>query len=184
MTPGFFAHLIVSAALLLLVANAVSGVEMRGAVSAILAALMLGLVNAVVRPLAIVLTLPLTVVTFGLFLLILNGVMLKLAAALVPGFRIRGIMPAVWQPAADAAESPDRRLHGAGVVAAETGPGKARSARSEAKPSEGRVPRQSRGSAKPGTRKREASRRVLASEHSSENTSRFPTPLPPLFETP
>ena len=96
MTPDFFAHLIVSAALLLLVANAVSGVEVRGAVSAILAALMLGLVNAVVRPLAIVLTLPLTVVTFGLFLLILNGVMLKLATALVPGFRIRGFMPAVW----------------------------------------------------------------------------------------
>jgi putative membrane protein len=49
-----------------------------------------------VRPLAIVLTLPLTVVTFGLFLLVLNGVMLKLAATLVPGFRIRGFMPAVW----------------------------------------------------------------------------------------
>lgn len=96
MTPSFFAHLIVSAALLLLVANAVSGVEIRGAVSAILAALVLGLVNAVVRPLAIVLTLPLTVVTFGLFLLVLNGVMLKLTTALVPGFRIRGFMPAVW----------------------------------------------------------------------------------------
>ena len=96
MTPDFFAHLIVSAALLLLVANAVSGIEVRGALSAVLAALVLGLVNAVVRPLAVLLTLPLTVVTFGLFLLILNGVMLKLAAALVPGFRIRGFMPAVW----------------------------------------------------------------------------------------
>jgi putative membrane protein len=95
-TPDFFAHLIVSAALLLLVANAVRGVEVRGAVSAVLAALVLGLVNAFVRPLAIVLTLPLTVVTFGLFLLVLNGVMLKLSAALVPGFRIRGFMPAVW----------------------------------------------------------------------------------------
>jgi putative membrane protein len=137
-TPDFFAHLIVSAALLLLVANAVSGVEIRGALSAILAALVLGLVNAMVRPLAVVLTLPLTVITFGLFLLVLNGVMLKLAAALVPGFRIRGFMPAVWgsllltllrlshsrvharglgQPSADAAQSPDRRLHGAGVVA-------------------------------------------------------------------
>jgi len=95
-TPDFFAHLIVSAALLLLVANAVSGMEIRGALSAILAALALGLVNAVVRPLAIVLTLPLTVVTFGLFLLVVNGGMLKLAAAVVPGFRIRGFMPAVW----------------------------------------------------------------------------------------
>jgi putative membrane protein len=95
-TPDFFAHLIVSAALLLLVANLVGGVEIRGALSAILAALVLGLVNAIVRPLAILLTLPLTVVTFGLFLLVINGVMLKLAAAIVPGFRIRGFMPAVW----------------------------------------------------------------------------------------
>jgi putative membrane protein len=95
-TPDFFAHLIVSAALLLLVANAVSGMEIRGALSAVLAALVLGLVNAFVRPLAILLTLPLTLLTFGLFLLVLNGLMLKLAAAVVPGFRIRGFMPAVW----------------------------------------------------------------------------------------
>ena len=96
MAPDFFAHLIVSAALLLLVANAVRGIEIGGALAAILAALVLGLVNALVRPLAILLTLPLTVVTFGLFLLVVNGLMLKLAAALVPGFHIRGLMPAVW----------------------------------------------------------------------------------------
>ena len=96
MAPDFFAHLIVSAALLLLVASAVRGIEIGGALAAILAALVLGLVNALVRPLAILLTLPLTVVTFGLFLLVVNGLMLKLAAALVPGFRIRGFMPAVW----------------------------------------------------------------------------------------
>jgi putative membrane protein len=96
MSPDFFAHLVVSAALLLLVANAVKGVQIRGALSAVLAALVLGLVNAVVRPLAVVLTLPLTFITFGLFLLVVNGLMLKFAAALVPGFRIRGIMPAVW----------------------------------------------------------------------------------------
>ena len=96
MSPDFFAHLVVSAALLLLVANAVKGMQISGALSAVLAALVLGLVNAVVRPLAVLLTLPLTFVTFGLFLLVLNGLMLKLAAALVPGFRIRGVMPAVW----------------------------------------------------------------------------------------
>jgi len=96
MSPDFFAHLVVSAALLLLVANTVKGMQISGALSAVLAALVLGLVNAVVRPLAVLLTLPLTFVTFGLFLLVLNGLMLKLAAALVPGFRIRGVMPAVW----------------------------------------------------------------------------------------
>lgn len=96
MTADFFAHLIVSAALLLLVAQAISGMQLTGAGSALLAALVLGLVNAVVRPLAVLLTLPLTVLTFGLFLLVLNGLMLKLVAAVVPGFRIQGVMPAVW----------------------------------------------------------------------------------------
>jgi putative membrane protein len=96
MFQGFLAHLIVTAALLLLVTNALDGIEIRGALSALFAAFILGLVNALVRPVALVLTLPLTVVTFGLFLLVLNGGMLKLAAALVPGFRIRGWMPAIW----------------------------------------------------------------------------------------
>ena len=96
MPQGFLAHLIVTAALLLLVTNALDGIEIRGAVSALFAAFILGLVNALVRPVALVLTLPLTVVTFGVFLLVLNGGMLKLVAALVPGFRIRGWMPAIW----------------------------------------------------------------------------------------
>ena len=96
MPVGFFAHLIVSAALLLLVANLVPGFRIRGAVSALLAALALGIVNALVKPLAILLTLPITIVTFGLFLLVVNALMLKLAAALVPGFRIRGLFPAIW----------------------------------------------------------------------------------------
>jgi putative membrane protein len=96
MPEGFLAHLIVTAALLLLVTNTLDGIEISGAASALFAAFVLGLVNALVRPVALVLTLPLTVVTFGVFLLFLNGGMLKLVAALVPGFRIRGWMPAIW----------------------------------------------------------------------------------------
>jgi putative membrane protein len=96
MPHGFLAHLIVTAALLLLVANAIDGIEIKGAVAAVLAAFVLGLVNALVRPVALVLTLPLTMVTFGLFLLVLNGGMLKLAAVFVPGFRIHGWLPAIW----------------------------------------------------------------------------------------
>lgn len=93
---AFVAHLLVTAALLLLVANLVRNFELDDATSAILAAIVLGLVNAFVRPIALVLTLPLTVVTFGLFLLVLNGAMLKLAASVVPGFEIRGFLPAMW----------------------------------------------------------------------------------------
>jgi len=86
----FLAHLLVTAALLLVVANLVEGIQIEGWSSAILGALVLGLANACVRPLMIVLTLPLTVLTFGLFLLVVNGVTLQLAAALTPGIKVSG----------------------------------------------------------------------------------------------
>ena len=62
----------------------------RSIVTLLVAALVLGLLNAIVRPILFVLTLPLTVVTLGLFLLVLNAIMLELTAALVPGFDIHG----------------------------------------------------------------------------------------------
>jgi len=86
----FVAHLVITAALLLLVANLVPGVQVKGFGSAFLAALVLGLVNAFVRPLMVFFTLPLTVLTFGLFLLVVNALMLMLVGALVPGFRVQG----------------------------------------------------------------------------------------------
>jgi putative membrane protein len=86
----FLAHLVVTAALLLLVANLVRGVQVQGWGSAILGALALGLVNAFVRPVMVLLTLPFTVLTFGLFLLVVNALMLWLVAALVPGIRVQG----------------------------------------------------------------------------------------------
>ncbi|NNL67501.1 MAG: phage holin family protein [Myxococcales bacterium] len=92
----FLAHLIVSAALLLVVAHAIRGFEVDGAIGALLGALVLGFANAFVRPILVVLSLPITILTFGLFLVVVNAVVLKLAAALVPGFRIRGFLPAVW----------------------------------------------------------------------------------------
>ena len=91
----FLAHLLLTAALLLLVANLVRGVEVEGWGSAILGALVLGLVNAFVRPLMVVLTFPLTILTFGLFLLVVNALMLWLVAAMVPGIRVQGFGPAL-----------------------------------------------------------------------------------------
>lgn len=91
----FLAHLVVSAALLLVVAYAVRGFEVDGPLGALLGALVLGFANAFVRPILVVLSLPITVITFGLFLIVVNALMLKLAAALVPGFRIRGFVPAL-----------------------------------------------------------------------------------------
>lgn len=87
---AFVVHLVVSAALILVVANLVRGFEVAGWGPALIGALMLGLVNAFVRPVMVLLTLPLTIVTFGLFLLVVNALMLWLAAWFVPGMRIHG----------------------------------------------------------------------------------------------
>ncbi|WP_333874299.1 phage holin family protein [Methylobacter sp.] len=92
---SFFAHLILSAGLLLLMAHLVRGVQVEGWGSAIIGAIVLGFVNAVIRPIMIFLTLPLTVISFGLFLLVINALMLLLMAALVPGIRVQGFWPAL-----------------------------------------------------------------------------------------
>jgi len=91
----FLAHLLITAALLLLVANLVRGVQVAGWGSALFGAFVLGLVNAFVRPAMVLLTLPLTVLTFGLFLLVVNAFVLWLVAALVPGVRVAGFGPAL-----------------------------------------------------------------------------------------
>lgn len=62
---------------------------------AMLAAVGIGLVNALVRPILLVLTLPITVVTLGLFLLVVNGLSLQLAAWFLPGFEVSGLLPAI-----------------------------------------------------------------------------------------
>ncbi|MBW2038035.1 MAG: phage holin family protein [Deltaproteobacteria bacterium] len=65
-------------------------------IAALVAAFILGIVNAVIRPILVFLTLPLTVLTLGLFLLVINGLMLWLVAALVPGFHVNGFWGAVF----------------------------------------------------------------------------------------
>ena len=66
-----------------------------GAMAALAAAVVLGLVNAVVRPLFVLLTLPITIVTLGIFLLVINGLLLWLVSAIVPGFLVHGFLGAV-----------------------------------------------------------------------------------------
>lgn len=68
------------------------GVHVGGFVDALLAAAVIGLVNALVRPILVLLTLPVTVVTLGLFLLVVNGLMLQLADALLRGFAVDGLL--------------------------------------------------------------------------------------------
>ena len=78
-------HLVVSALLLALVDYFIDGITIAGFGNALIAAIALGIVNALIRPILVVLTLPITVLTLGLFLLVINALMILLAAAVVPG---------------------------------------------------------------------------------------------------
>jgi putative membrane protein len=93
---GFLLRLLVVALGLWLASALIPGIEIRGAWTLLGAALLLGLVNAVVRPLAILLTLPVTVLTLGLFLLVINAAMLALVAWMFDGFSIAGFWPALF----------------------------------------------------------------------------------------
>jgi putative membrane protein len=91
---NFGIRLVVSAVALLIVAYVVSGVHVASFASALGAAIVLGLLNALLRPLLVLLTLPITVITLGLFLLVINAGILLLTAALVPGFEVHGFWAA------------------------------------------------------------------------------------------
>lgn len=81
---------LLSAAALLAVAHLYSGVEVRSFGAALIAAAVIGLFNTILRPVLVVLTLPVTVVTLGLFLFVINALMFWAAAGLLDGFHVRG----------------------------------------------------------------------------------------------
>lgn len=93
---GFLARLFVTAFALWIATELVPGMQVRGLGSLLLAALIFGLVNAVVRPVAVLLSLPLTLVTLGGFLLVVNAAMLGLTALLLPGFTVAGFWSALF----------------------------------------------------------------------------------------
>jgi putative membrane protein len=80
---------LINAVSLLIVAHFVRGFEVRSLTAALLAALIIGLVNATLGTVLKILTFPLTILTLGLFLIVINALMLKLAAAITPGFVVR-----------------------------------------------------------------------------------------------
>lgn len=86
---------IINALALLLTANVVKGFHVDSFGAALVAALILGLVNAVIRPVVILLTLPLTVLTLGLFTFVINAAMLLLVSHVVKGFTVDGWTPAL-----------------------------------------------------------------------------------------
>ena len=92
---GFLLRAAITALGLWVASELLPGVSFDAPAKLILAAVVLGVVNAVVRPLAFILTLPITVITLGLFLLVLNAGMVALVAWLVPGFQVSGFWTAV-----------------------------------------------------------------------------------------
>lgn len=87
---------ILSAIALILVSKIVPGFHVLGLWPALIAALVIGLLNATVGFLLKIITFPLSILTLGIFLLVINGLMILLASAVVPGFRVNGFAPAFW----------------------------------------------------------------------------------------
>ena len=84
------------AAALLLVAHLYPGVSVKSFGSALIAAFVLGLFNTLVRPLLVLLTLPVTLLTLGLFIFVINALLFQLAGTLVNGFNVGGFWPALF----------------------------------------------------------------------------------------
>jgi putative membrane protein len=95
---GFFLTTLATALSLLVVDLAVPGVDIANFPAALIAAIAVGLVNSFVRPVVSLLSLPLNILTLGLFSLVVNGICFWLAAVLVPGFSVHGLLAIILSP--------------------------------------------------------------------------------------
>jgi putative membrane protein len=93
---GFFLRTLITILGLLLASAIIPGVEITGTGSVVLAAILLGLVNAFVRPVAFLVTLPITILTLGLFLFVINAAMFGLVAAMLDSFAVSGFWSAIF----------------------------------------------------------------------------------------
>ncbi len=91
----FLLHLIISGLAVFATAAILPGVSIDNFLTATIVAIVLGLINAILRPILVLLTLPITIVTLGIFLLILNGLLVLLTAKLVEGFVVAGILSGI-----------------------------------------------------------------------------------------
>jgi putative membrane protein len=95
MLVHFLVSWLLSALALWLVAQMVSGIELRGFGAAMIATAVIAIVNAIIGPILRFFTFPLVILTLGLFLIVINAILLKLASMFTPGFKIRGFFSAV-----------------------------------------------------------------------------------------
>lgn len=89
-------HWFLSAACLLLVSRWVPGFYIQGLGTALVASLLIGLINGTIGVIAKILTFPFIILTFGLFWFVINAIMLEIASVFIRGFQIRGFLPAFW----------------------------------------------------------------------------------------
>ena len=92
----FLVRWLVSALAIFIVANIVKGIEISSMPLALVIALVLGVINAFLRPLIILITLPINILTLGLLTLFINGALFYLVSKIVKGFVITGFWPAFW----------------------------------------------------------------------------------------
>jgi putative membrane protein len=92
---GILLRWLILTAAILLASHVVSGIEVHGFWSAFFAAAILGILNAFFRPILIILTLPLNILTLGLFTFVINAFLLKMVSGVISGFEVHGFWPAV-----------------------------------------------------------------------------------------
>ena len=96
---GIFIYLLVNGFTIFVAAQVLSGVHVNNFFTAIVVAVILGIVNTLIKPILVLLTLPLTVLTFGLFAFIINAFMVLVVSRIVPGFEVDGFFVGVtFQP--------------------------------------------------------------------------------------
>lgn len=92
---GFLLKLLINAVAVIISAYLIPGVFVTGLISAVIVALVLGILNTLVKPILVILTLPITILTLGLFYLVLNVLMVYITDYFVGGFRVDGFVPAL-----------------------------------------------------------------------------------------
>ena len=93
---GFFVRWLILGISISAAAYLMDGIHVSGVFSAFAAAAMLGILNAIFRPIALIITLPINILSFGLFTFVINAAMLKMASSLIPGFDVVGFWSAVF----------------------------------------------------------------------------------------
>lgn len=93
---GILIRWIINALALILMSHVIKGIEVDHFFAAFVAAAVLGVINAVLRPILLLLTLPITILTLGLFVFVINGLMLYIAGSVVRGFHVSGFWPSVF----------------------------------------------------------------------------------------